>query len=72
MKLALAMSQLQYKEGETHAAPQENHISGDDDMELALAMSLSLEMAEEERRKRDEEKEKEDLEHALRLSLDNN
>ena len=65
MKLALAMSQLEYKEGETHAAPQENHISGDDDLELALAMSLSLEMAEEERRKRDEEKEKKDLEQTI-------
>ena len=70
MKLALAMCQLEYKEEETHAAPQENHISGDDDMELALAMSLLLKTAEEEHRKRDEEKE--DLEHALRLSLDNN
>ena len=32
MKLALARSQLEYKEEETHAAPQMNHISGDDDL----------------------------------------
>ena len=64
MKFALAMSQsmaaLVYKEGETHAPPQMNHTSGDDDLELAmaLAMSLFLEMAEEVCRKRNEEKER--------------
>ena len=76
MKLAMARSQsmaaLEYKEEETHASPQMNDTSGDDDLELALAMSLSLKTAEEEDRKRAEEKEKEDIEHALRLSLDNN
>ena len=72
LKMSQSMAALEYKEEETQASPQMNDISGDDDLELALAMSLSLEMAEEEHRKRDEEKEKEDLEHALRLSLDNN
>ena len=35
-------------------------------------MCLSVKTAEEEDRKRDEEKDMEDLEHALRLSLNNN